>query len=297
MKKLLLALFLLPGLQTQAQSLLNGDFESWNVVSTYYSDTLPSGWWSPMCSTVHQSTEAMEGAYATRIQGYMSCGIAPGMLINGEMPADGWSFIQSGTPYTGKPSSISGAYKLIAQTGDSAEVTIILKKYNALDMKQDTVALGYKAIGPTTTYQNYTVDIVDMMPGVTPDSIIIMFNFSKYYMWDTVTYELANLYIDRLVVPQSGTIGIEEENNLPLSSSIYPNPFSEAGILFIDGDISKIQNLFLHVYDMSGKLTKTIGPITENTVKIDAQGLSSGTYSYMLSNTTQVQGRGRLIVR
>lgn len=296
MKKLLLSFFLMASLQINAQSLLNGGFESWTVASTYYSDTLPTDWWSPMCMTVHQSTDAMVGTYATRIQGYMSCGIAPGMLINGVMPADGWSFIQSGTPYTGKPASISGGYKLIAQAGDSAEVTVILKKYNTLDMKYDTVAMGYQALAPTASYQNYTVNITDMMPGTTPDSIVIIFNFSKYYMWDTLTYELANLFLDRLVVPQTGPIGIEE-NELNLSSMIYPNPFSEAGTLFIDSDMSRMENLFLNIYDMSGKLARTIGPLTENTVRIEQDNLSPGVYSYTLSDNTMLQGRGRLVIR
>jgi hypothetical protein len=38
------------------------------------------------------------------------------------------------------------------------------------------MAYGSKTLAATASYASYTVDIMDLLPGLSPDSIIIIFN-------------------------------------------------------------------------------------------------------------------------
>ena len=166
MKKIMIAFLLLAGFSTNAQTLANPNFESWATTASYYTDTLPSNWWPFYCNTVKQTTDSYQGTYATKIQGWFACGIAPGVLVNGQAPVDYGDFIQSGTPFTTKPTSIAGYYKYNDQgTGDSAEVTIVLKRYNTTLMKRDTIAYSTKTLPATSSYALFTLNIADLMPG------------------------------------------------------------------------------------------------------------------------------------
>lgn len=79
-----------------AQTLPNPGFESWTQ-QTYY-DTMPDQWWDEYCMTVTKTSDAYQGNYASKITGYLSCGIAPGVMINGPRPASG-KIIDGGTPF------------------------------------------------------------------------------------------------------------------------------------------------------------------------------------------------------
>lgn len=153
MKKVIIAFLLLASFGTNAQTLTNPNFESWGTTASYYTDTLPNNWWPFYCNTVKQTTDSYQGTYATKIQGWFACGIAPGVLVNGQAPLDYGDFIQSGTPFATKPASISGYYKYNDQgTGDSAEVTIVLKHYNTTLMKRDTIAYSTKTLPAASSY-------------------------------------------------------------------------------------------------------------------------------------------------
>ena len=75
---------------------------------------------------------------------------------------------------------------------------MVLKRYNTITMQRDTIAYSVKTLPASSSYTPFTVNLTDLMPGVTPDSIIIMFNSSKYYMWNETTMALPMLYIDRI---------------------------------------------------------------------------------------------------
>ncbi|MCW3072610.1 MAG: hypothetical protein JWO44_2500 [Bacteroidetes bacterium] len=284
------------GISLSAQTLSNAGFESWGVTSTYSSDTLPNQWWSLYCNTTHQSTDSYQGAYATRIQGYFSCGIAQGIMINGQPPAGYYNIIESGTPFSTKPAGISGFYKYTdAEPADSAEVTVILKKYNTATQMRDTVGLGTAALAAAGGYTSFTVNINYLMPAETPDSIIIMFNSSKYNLVNTTTWMLPNLYIDRIMLPQSVAVaGITENQAGLFQTTVYPNPFSGSATVSIEGDLSKVSGLQLDVFDAAGKKVWT-GEVNQNTVILS--GISSGNYMYTLGTKDKQFSGGKIIVQ
>jgi len=297
MKKLLIAFLLLAGLSMNGQTLTNPGFESWTITSTYAPDTVPTNWWPFYCNTVKQTTDAYQGTYATKIQGWFACGIAPGIMVNGQAPLDYGSFMESGTPFTSKPSTFSGYYKYNDQgKGDSAEVTVVLKHYNTLTMTRDTVAYSVKTLPATASYTMFTVNINDLMPGVTPDSIIIMFNSSKYYMWNDSTGELPSLYIDRINMPETPMSIIESENPL-LSSSVFPNPFTGSASLVIDANFEQLESAIVNIFDMSGKKVMEIKDLRSNKVLIEQGTLSQGNYMYQVNNSNTMLSQGKFVVQ
>lgn len=298
MKKFLIAFLLLVGLSTNAQTLSNPNFESWGTGSaTYSADILPTNWWPFSCNTVTQTTDAYQGTYAAKIQGWFACGISPGVLVNGQEPAVFCDFMDSGTPFTSKPSAISGYYKYTdVASGDSAEVTVILKRYNTFTLKRDTIAYSTKTLGPSAGYSLFTVNITDLMPGVSPDSIIIMFNSSKYYMFDTVTLGLPALYIDRINLPET-PMSITENSNPLASSVIFPNPFTESATLVIDAELSQIYSTNLSIFDINGKKVMDLGRITGNKVQIQEKNLSKGSYFYQVTGNNQLITQGKFTVQ
>jgi len=296
MKKILIGLLMMTGISLSAQTLSNAGFESWNVAGSYSSDTLPSQWWSMYCNTTHQSSDAYQGDYATRIQGYFGCGIAQGIMVNGQKPDNYYNIIESGTPFTAKPISISGFYKYTdAEPGDSAEVTVILKKYNAATQTRDTVGLGTAALSATGSYTSFTVSINYLAPAETPDSIIIMFNSSKYNLVNMSTWVLPNLYIDRIALSQSVSVaGITENAATPFQSAVYPNPFSGSAAITVEGDLSKVSGLRLDVFDASGRKVWS-GDVAQNTVMIS--GIAKGNYMYTISSRERQFSAGKFIVQ
>ena len=297
MKNILIAFLLLAGLSMNGQTLSNPNFESWGIGTTYSADILPTNWWPFSCNTVSQTTDSYQGTYATKIQGWMGCGIAPGVLVNGQEPVVYCDFMGSGTPFTSKPAAISGYYKYTdVATGDSAEVTVILKRYNTFTMKRDTIAYSTQALAASAGYTLFTVNLTDLMPGVSPDSIIIMFNSSKYYMCDTISWGLPALYIDRINLPETPMSIAENENSL-ISSVVFPNPFSESATLVIDTEMSHLTSANLSIFDVNGKKVLNFDKITSNRIQIQKQSLANGSYFYKVKQDNQLISQGKFTVQ
>lgn len=295
MKKLMTCLILVAAISLSAQTLSNPNFENWNTVSVYSTDTVPNQWYGMYCNTVHQTTDAYQGTYASRIQGYFMCGIAQGILINGQQPAGFGNIIEGGTPFTAKPSVITGFYKYTDVTGtDSAEVTIILKKFNTSTMNYDTVGIGIQPLPASNSYTLFTVNMNYLLPALTPDSIIIMFNSSKYYMWDSITYALPNLYIDRILLQESILTGIDENSEFAIESSVYPNPFTDHSTLVIKGDLTALKNVQINIFDVTGKKVMA-RELIQNSIPLS--GLSKGNYVYTISSSEKILSGGKIVVQ
>lgn len=293
MKTKLILLMLITGLGLNAQTIPTPDFENW---VTNDCGTSPNLWWSSYC-TATQTTDAYQGTYASKIQGFMCCGIAQGMMVNGKQPSAWWNIINAGTPFKSKISTFSGYYKYTDVTaGDSAEVIVILKKYNSILGKHDTVAYGTAALAPSSNYTKFMVNIKDCKPGIMPDSIITIFNSSKYLMLDTI-WSMPILYIDNIDLPEAdATMGIEENTNTLLQSVVYPNPFSDKTSIVINDNIRPFENLQVDIFDGLGKKVKSVSNINGNKGEIDRNDLSKGTYFYQVNDKESVISKGNLIV-
>ncbi|MEW6469173.1 MAG: T9SS type A sorting domain-containing protein [Bacteroidota bacterium] len=281
MKTLLSILALVFCLSANAQTLSNPGFENWSQ-QTYY-DSVPDQWWGLYCMTVFRTNDAFLGSYASRTTGMLACGIAPGVLISGPQPASG-NIIDGGSPFTIKPNIIQGFYKLTdAQPGDSAEVTVILKKYNTITMQRDTVSIGVLALPPAASYTLFSVSMNDLMPSVMPDSIILIFNSSKHLLIDWNTGTLPSLFVDAIKLDEAA--GLHDQTALA-ASSLYPNPFVSIATLSVD---TQEENLVLYLFDALGNEVMSAAESGRGIFELHRSGLPSGNYFY------QVRSRGKLI--
>jgi len=294
MRTICTSLLLFAAFSGSAQGISNTGFENWSIQQSYVTDTVPNNWSGLYCNTVLPTTDAFEGSYAAKITGYLMCGIAQGTMINGQMPSS-LQYIRGGTPFTGKPSSVSAYYKMTnAQTGDSAEAIVILKKYNFTLMRPDTIAFGYLALPPANNYTLFTVNLVDMQPNVQPDSIVIVFNSSKHYLIDWTTGVLPSLYIDKLKMPEAVT-SVQEMENAGVNVLAFPNPYHSSFQLQIDAGNIALEELSLQLFDAAGREVLRFGQLRENVVTIERDALPAGNYVYRLQHKSKTVASGQVV--
>lgn len=181
---------------SNSQEILNAGFENWDTTNIPMNWTLMSN-----SEAIGQSTVSYSGAYAVVIWKWYYYGNQ--ILLNGSLtPFGPANIIKAGTPISFKPIQLSGFYKYqdVAPLGDTAKVIVLLKKYDTVQNKIDTVGYGMKLLGPVNAYSPFQVDITDMLPSVAPDSIVIAFFASATY--NDCDYngngDCSYLYIDEL---------------------------------------------------------------------------------------------------
>ncbi len=267
---------------TTWSQITNGDMETYTVTTN---DTLPIGWKvnSPYSSIPGKTNDAQNGTSAFVINTWYS--YAAAMMVNGNLaPADFLSdWIKAGTPVTGKPTALKGFYKYTnVVAGDSAIAKVILKKWNIITHKPDTIAFGVSKLAPANSYTNFTVALTDYSVGVQPDSIVVYF-MSYDYLKGTQLPCADNtcrfLYLDNLSLTQP--VGIKESKKDNSVAVYYAN-----NELIITNTESK--KFSASVYSLDGKLIlqKEISDIQN---KINVPELSKGIYILQTKGEVNLQ--------
>ena len=258
--------------ESDSQTILNADFESWDTANIPVNWTLMSNG-----VAIGQSTESYSGIYAAVIWKWYFYGNQ--ILLNGSLTSFGPAqIIKAGTPISFKPIQLSGFYKYqdVAPLGDSAKVIVLLKKYDTVQNKIDTVGYGMKLLGPVNAYSPFQVDITDVQPSVTPDSIVIAFFASATY--NDCDYNgsgnCSYLYIDELSLDT--VVGIPDtgkKNKLLL----YPNPTTGTFTLSVGKSQLVIDNkLRIYIYNILGELiyqSKISNPQSEIKIAKQPKGI------------------------
>lgn len=127
-------------------------------------------------------------------------------------------FSKCGTPFTGRPTALTGFYKLIETSAipNFGLCEILLKKYNVNNQKHDTIAYisEHLTFNPALNWEPFSIPISYQSSAV-PDSIVVVFK-------PAVTPHLpVTFWVDELSF-EYGSIGIEE--NKSLNFAILPNP-------------------------------------------------------------------------
>jgi len=269
-----------------SQTIFNPGFEDWDVTM---GDTVQQNW-STSGNGAGQSSDSYSGGFAAVVWNWYS--YAQGILVNGNDQSM-FNIIQAGTPVSGKPTKLSGFYKYedVTVPGDSAQVIVILKKYNTTLNQIDTVGYAEKLLGSASSYTPFQVDITDMQPGIMPDSIVIAF-YSSVGAFCQVDPNCSYLFIDDLALDiQTGIIDIDE---LFRPIKIYPNPFSTSTTLEFENKNDEKQ--ILTIYNSTGALVRKIDNITNGSVRIERENLKSGLYFFQLTNTTKRVGSGKITI-
>jgi len=277
----------------------NTNMENWTI-ATNGSDSL-IGWASDnyfsynIHKTLNKETQQMlpgafQGNYAVSLCAYGHMGsqnASVGVLVNGQPKlsyyiTSGWAnipYVESGggTPISYKPTFLKGYY--IYNTFDSidfASATVVLSKYDVVKKKRDTVAMGSLNLLPNSNYKQFTIQINDLMPNLSADTITTVFYSSNLLGTNTGSV----LYLDSLALSTSNAL---DEENIISDAKIYPNP-NNGKFTFERKSITD-EKTKLEIIDINGKLIKTfeINP-TDKKIEIDLGEVSKGSY-YIKSNT------------
>ena len=260
---------------------MNAGFESGT-------DYIPNDW-SLDIGSARTSDYASSGSYSMSVWNWYW--YAEGMTVNGEVDQGNmYSLLKyGGTPFVHVPESIEGMYLYDTtetySDNDSAVVEIFLKKHNTTTGATDTIAYGRKHLPGTSMNQGFVpfeVTIESMMPGVSPDSIVIVLKSALSGFCSDLNESGNCLYFYVDDFSANLTTGI----NIPLngkSISYGPNPVidelslsllahnkAHVRLLNAQGKLVLSKNI-----DTSGKLEMSHLPPGVYTLIIDADGCSS----------------------
>lgn len=296
-------------LHLEAQTIPNADFENW----TYNPSTgvsVPLGWstsaQSGFTGGVDTSSLAHSGQLSAFIFNWYT--YLPGALVNGNCNSctNLTEFKKAGTPINSRPSSLSGYYHFelgntANLTNDSAIVLVLLKKYNTLLNKIDTVGLGLLSLAPNTGFQAFTVPIHYLQNNVTPDSIVIGF-FSNDLILHPSGGQRNNcsssatcmyLKVDQLQL--QGTTDLEEpplENEL-----VMPSPTPSQGLISFQFNKVFYPNQVLSIYDTKGSIIQRITGNGQQLYILNLSNVISGTYYYVLMEDNKQKASGKLVIQ
>lgn len=85
-----------------------------------------------------------------------------------------------------------------------------------------------------------------------------------------------------------------EENKNELLLNIYPNPINQSASLEFQNQ--KNENYTLTIYDIQGRIVRTIKEIKTNRIEIEKQEMTSGLYFLQLQTERQVVATGKLMI-
>jgi len=257
------------------QNVENSNFESWFIDGLYQ---YPIAWTSsndfslPIGPAgVSADSSSYDGFLAAKIVttniGFAGAPYA-GFIVNGSMNVTGHYDIDSihkaGKPFVERPNALSGYYKYESDAfiEDWGQAFVLLKKYDSINQRIDTIAYGENILlNPSEDYRFFKVDIEYFKKDVQPDSIVVAF-FSTY---PKHPISGGRLWVDKINLEYTTKI---DEIKKEVSFAIYPNPVNS--ILRVTGE----KPAMVKVFNLLG--VELLNFQNEN--QIDVSELPSGVY-------------------
>jgi len=155
-----------------SQEISNRGFESWAGEGMFVH---PQGWTSSNDFSsligfqgVYYDSKAFEGLLAAKIIttniGFVGAPYA-GFIVNGKMDVAGHhdvdSIYKAGEPFTGRPDALSGYYKFSSGSliEDWGHALVILKRYDSIAKKVDTIGFGSNTLLNPSTANGFTISL------------------------------------------------------------------------------------------------------------------------------------------
>ncbi len=270
---------------SQAQ-VVNGNFEDLN-------DTLPTNWYMGDFGSGLKTSYVQTGTYALAVWNWYY--YAKGFVVNGDKDALQFGQMQgSGTPTTEKALRLTGYY-YYDTTGkgtniDTALITVAYRKWDSTNLVYDTVALGVKHLLATTGGAPiaFSVPIVDLAPGIEPDTVLIYIQSSLDGFCDVSgNGNCLYLYVDDLKLET--TTGIIDAMGGFNQTKMYPNPTNDAITV-----MAETHNTQFQLYDLAGKLVNTAN-LNQGDNKLSLSAIPAGIYMAVLTENGKVIGREKLV--
>jgi Secretion system C-terminal sorting domain len=100
------------------------------------------------------------------------------------------------------------------------------------------------------------------------------------------------------LAPDFSALNVENfQESTPVKVNIYPNPFSTSAVLLIDIENTTSKSYSLSLYDLNGKIVRTIDGISGNKIELQRGNLISGTYIYKLTSSGSELSTGKFIIQ
>jgi hypothetical protein len=262
-----------------AQTIPNGDMESWSTGMTQTSTyTYPTGWFTlnpliaPLVSCAKDSTDVHGGKYAADLTTLSLLGIQtiPGLMVLGSVNAVTQQ-VSGGIPFTDRPSNFSGYYKYApASSTDSALFAIVLTHWNTATNHRDSIGVSlFFAKGTVSQYTAFNAPFLYFLAD-NPDTMQVLiassFDFLK-------AQPGTQLKIDDLsFATASGVTSLSDIYNV----SYYPNPVrDQLNVVFTQYEKASMVN----VYDLTGHLLQSVS-VQGNIIPVKVQSLPAGMYFF-----------------
>ncbi|MCB2220616.1 MAG: PCMD domain-containing protein [Bacteroidetes bacterium] len=276
-----LFLSLLIGSAMAQTQIPEGGFDNWTPNSTniYYE---PAGdWWTTLNSlallgapvTVYQTTDAHSGEFAAKLETVLwGDFLISGLLASGNFIMTE-PYIENGRPFTESPSKFKGWYKYSPVNGDSAGVGALLTRYNTNTGQKDTVATAVRAItNSAETYTQFEIDFNYIIPGINPDTIIIVFTSSGdggNFLGEVGS----TLIIDEISLEYPS--GIMESLSQEFTISAFPSPATD--LVSFEFNTKHPKKLMCNVYAIDGRFMQSFSP-SEKKHQLDVSTWQQGKY-------------------
>lgn len=274
----------LPG-RVHAQTVIpNGDFELWDVHSSY---SEPTYWDSPDSilmtipifgqNVVFKSTDHYQGLYSAKLVtkhiGLPGAAFdCPGFITLGKLHADILNqtySVTGGVPINDQPTHLMGYYKYQPVGGDSCAIGIIL--YKTTGGVRDTIAGGYFSAKTLVNDWTHFSAWIYYDKVTTPDTMnIVAVSSAQTNMNANTTLYVDDFYLDY-------TVGFNEQD--PAAGiSVYQD--KETNRLIVFCDFPKEQQVVSRLYDMTGRQVYSQGPapVANGRMVIPCTGFRQGIY-------------------
>lgn len=267
---------------SNAQSIPNAGFETWNSMGAYNN---PESWstlndmTSPM--SVYTCVKGTPGSPGTAYLKLTSktvngMGVVNGLAVSGVLntttmqPVSGFAFNQ-------RPSNLTGKWQHMIYGNSQGYVDVKLTRWDAQTQSRVIVASKHQTLaGMAMSWANFTLPLT-YMEGTDPDSCIITLSASG-------SAPTANdyLWVDNLGFSGSVT-GISSEAIAPVVT-LFPNPANDK--LNLNLSALKDPIVSIEIIDLQGKLAKQIDKIEfSSNPTIDIADLSKGNYILKINST------------
>ncbi len=225
--------------------ILNSNFENWSQTSI--SQDSAHHWSSTnhavhniisFITTLYKGNSAYSGTAAAELNtagfGFVQTPLI-GILVNGKAKLDfdavKTSYVSGGgTAITANPTALEGYYKINGPY--DGLVKVLVSKYDTVKHKRDTIALNSMGLSSTaTTYASFNLPITYMTPGITGDSVTVVFYSSDPAVVPSTYCSFSTLVLDSLHLVENVVDGsIAGINNLKTNDTVNTTQTIEAWV-------------------------------------------------------------------
>jgi hypothetical protein len=295
MKKLILsAIAALPLFANAQTALPNGGFETWQnmffyeepqswvslngQIASYNAQNSPSKPYSAI-----KSTDAVSGSFALRLVSVDITGANPlagflpdtaGAIMSGSVDFN--TFQISGIPVNQKHAQIVFNYKYAPTGNDSANVSVLLTKWDVATQSPITIASYNANFGAQANYTELalTLDYMDMDNA--PDTAFVIFSATSM----NTPQVNSTVYIDNVRWNGVIDVGIEDQKAKTIAN-VFPNPADHRATVKVDSPEAQ----FVNVYTIGGKKIGSYR-LQNEVADIDTKDFANGMYLVLVANAS-----------